>query len=248
MPRIRTVKPEHWNDKQLPSISLQAHLLWIGTWNFSDDKGIFENDPLLIKSQIFPRRTDVRVDQVESWLGQLVKARYIVPFTHNGEGYFISRTFGTHQRIDKPQPSRIPDEALKSALKQVTEHSKNIPRTVEERSSLYSSVEYSSVKESSGGAGKPPPEKFFKPDLDSLKNYFTEIGLDEQTASAQAAIFFDHYESNGWKIGGRAKMKNWQAAARNWKKNMQIFKNGTHQPASTKSGTSEARINTAKNW
>ena len=26
---------------------------------------------------------------------------------------------------------------------------------------------------------------------------------------------FDHYESNGWKVGGRAPVKNWQAAARN---------------------------------
>ena len=42
MPRIRTVKPEHWSDKQLSEITLPAHLFWIGTWNFSDDEGVFE--------------------------------------------------------------------------------------------------------------------------------------------------------------------------------------------------------------
>jgi len=32
----------------------------------------------------------------------------------------------------------------------------------------------------------------------------------------EAETFFDYFESNGWKVGGRAPMKNWQAAARNW--------------------------------
>lgn len=31
-----------------------------------------------------------------------------------------------------------------------------------------------------------------------------------------AANFWDYYESNGWKVGGKAPMKNWQAAARGW--------------------------------
>ena len=34
------------------------------------------------------------------------------------------------------------------------------------------------------------------------------VGKDVQGA-------FDHYEANGWKVGGRAPVKNWQAAARN---------------------------------
>jgi len=30
--------------------------------------------------------------------------------------------------------------------------------------------------------------------------------------------FFNHFQSNGWKVGGRAPMKDWNAAARNWSK------------------------------
>lgn len=33
---------------------------------------------------------------------------------------------------------------------------------------------------------------------------------------AMAENFFDYYQSNGWKIGGRAPMRDWKAAARNW--------------------------------
>jgi hypothetical protein len=113
MARIRTIKPIHWNDKELPKISLPAHLLWIASWNFSDDDGVFESDPLLIKSQVFPRRTDIRMEQISQWLDQLVKARFIIPFCYEGEGYYWSRTFKTHQKIDKRQPSKIPSEYLR---------------------------------------------------------------------------------------------------------------------------------------
>src|SRR5688572_9402149 len=108
MARHRTIKPIHWSDKELANISLPAHLLWIATWNFSDDEGIFEGDVQLIRSQVFPRRTDIRTEQIEQWLGQLVTARFVIPFTYNGGGYYISRTFKTHQKIDKPQKSKIP--------------------------------------------------------------------------------------------------------------------------------------------
>lgn len=116
MARIRTVKPQHWSDKELSNISLQAHLLWIGLWNFSDDEGVFENDAILIKSQIFPRRSDVRVEQVSQWLDQLAKARFVIPFTFNGTGYYIHRTFKTHQKIDKPQESKIPSDTIRRIL------------------------------------------------------------------------------------------------------------------------------------
>lgn len=32
----------------------------------------------------------------------------------------------------------------------------------------------------------------------------------------EAAKFWDYFSSNGWKVGGKAPMKDWQAAARNW--------------------------------
>lgn len=116
MPRIRTIKPTHVSDKELAGITLQAHLLWVLSWCFSDDEGIFENDPLLIKSQVFPRRTDVRVTDVSQWLDQLVKARFIIPFDHDGIGYYIHRTFKTHQKIDRPQESKVPFELIRRIL------------------------------------------------------------------------------------------------------------------------------------
>ena len=127
MARIRSIKPEHWNDKELANLPLPAHLLWIGMWNFSDDAGIIEADPLLIRSQVFPRRTDIRTEQMEQWLGQLVKARFVIPFEYNGSGYYIHRTFSTHQKIEKPKVSKIPNEVILNVLDHSFENPRRIP-------------------------------------------------------------------------------------------------------------------------
>ena len=61
-----------------------------------------------------------------------------------------------------------------------------------------------------GGAGGGT--KVFKPPtLEEVKAYAAEKNFD-----LDAESFIDHYMSNGWKVGGRAAMKDWKAAVRNW--------------------------------
>lgn len=52
--------------------------------------------------------------------------------------------------------------------------------------------------------------------------YFAE----KQWPSVEGQKFFNHYESNGWLVGGKTPMRNWQAAARNWMLNSEKFNNG----------------------
>jgi hypothetical protein len=225
MARIRTVKPEHWSDKSLAAISTSAHLLWIGTWNFSDDEGIFENDPLLLKSQVFPRKTEVTPKLITKWLMELENEGFIIAFEHGGTQYYKSRTFTAHQKIDRPTPSKIPDDVIFKI-------SQNTRRTLDE-SSTPIRVEESRVEESRvvGAA----PVRFLKPTTDQLTDYFMEIGLDDFSAMAQAKLFFDWYEGNGWKVGkAKNAMKDWKATVRTWKGRMNDFKNTPN--ATTQSG------------
>lgn len=173
MARIRTVKPEHWNDKHLPSITLQAHLLWIGIWNFSDDKGVIENDPFFIKSQIFPRRKDIRLEQVEQWLDQLVQARFLVPFTYNNVGYLVSRTFLAHQKIDKPKPSKVPQEIIREAI---TLTEQECSGCVVDASTTSRAVEYSNstVEEGKGEYILSPTAQKEKTEEDTIYEKFNE--------------------------------------------------------------------------
>lgn len=50
-----------------------------------------------------------------------------------------------------------------------------------------------------------------KPTLTECQDYFKEL-----QQPLEADKFFDYFSSNGWKVGGRAAMKDWKSAARNW--------------------------------
>lgn len=54
---------------------------------------------------------------------------------------------------------------------------------------------------------------FAKPTSDDIKEY-----CDERANNVDANTFFDFYESKGWLVG-KAKMKDWKAAVRNWERN-----------------------------
>jgi len=49
--------------------------------------------------------------------------------------------------------------------------------------------------------------------------YFKE----KNTATIEAEKFYNHFQSNGWLVGGKSKMKDWKAAARNWILNAEKF-------------------------
>lgn len=51
-----------------------------------------------------------------------------------------------------------------------------------------------------------------KPTIENVKAYFLENNFPE----LEAIKFFNYFSSNGWLVGGRTPMVNWQAAAQNW--------------------------------
>lgn len=110
MARIRTIKPEFWEDENLANISPQALLLFIGIKNFADDKGVIRANDMLIKSKVFPVREDIRRQDVARWLQELIDNSFLVPLEYDGKGYYVLDLSG--ERIDRPQPSVIPDEII----------------------------------------------------------------------------------------------------------------------------------------
>jgi hypothetical protein len=58
-----------------------------------------------------------------------------------------------------------------------------------------------------------------KPTLGLAIDYF----LSQENTETEANKFFNYYSSIGWLIGGKTKMKDWKAAARNWMLNTAKF-------------------------
>lgn len=234
MARIRTIKPAHVNDKELPSITLHAHLFWVLSWCFSDDEGVMENDPLLLKSQIFPRRTDIRVDQVQGWIDQLVKARYIIPFEYENEGYLLHRTFKTHQKIDRPQPSKIPENVIR--------------RLIAERST---NVRPCKGEESIGEEGRgitPAPDLsnsnlYRKPKIPTFEEVH-RVFISQGGTEEMAKKFFEQNESTGW-FYKNSPITNFASQVpgfiKSWKEN--LVKNGSSKTGKSNFGKATGTVN-----
>jgi hypothetical protein len=67
---------------------------------------------------------------------------------------------------------------------------------------------------------KSSAKKRENPSLEEVKEYFKQ----EEYSEFEAERFYNYYTSNGWLIGGRTKMIDWNAAARNWMLNTAKFK------------------------
>ncbi|MFV0472179.1 MAG: hypothetical protein ACK5L7_09155 [Paludibacteraceae bacterium] len=57
------------------------------------------------------------------------------------------------------------------------------------------------------------------PKLKDVLDYFAT----QKSTGTEANKFYNYFQSNGWKIGGKAPMEDWQAAARNWIINIPAF-------------------------
>jgi hypothetical protein len=63
---------------------------------------------------------------------------------------------------------------------------------------------------------------FVVPQPGEVQQYFAS----QKYPSVEAAKFYNYFQSNGWLVGGRTKMKDWKAAARNWMLNANKFAKG----------------------
>lgn len=64
---------------------------------------------------------------------------------------------------------------------------------------------------------------FIIPDIEEVKSFIQN--------EEEAEKFFNYYSANGWKVGGKTPMKDWQAAGRNWMLNSKKFNNKSRTPS-----------------
>ena len=103
------------------------------------------------------------------------------------------------------------DEVQESDLKVEEEKEKKLREKKKKIFSNNSAVISSEVEKSIS--------KHSKPTLEEAQIYFLEKNFSE----IEAQRFFNYFESNGWLVGGKTKMKDWKAAARNWMLNTKKF-------------------------
>ena len=106
MARIRTIKPEFWDDLKISKVSRDARLLYIGMWNFADDLGVIIGDSLWIKSRVFPF-DQIQIQQFDKWIQELVKSGFISLFSYQEEEFYYLPNLTRHQVINRPNLDKV---------------------------------------------------------------------------------------------------------------------------------------------
>lgn len=114
MPRIRTVKPEFWEDELLGVMPRDARLLFIATFNMADDEGILRWTPAYIKAQAFMYDDDLTIADVGKLMQCLADTGLVFPFIGGvaRQQMALVVNFRKHQRINRPQKSKLPPPSL----------------------------------------------------------------------------------------------------------------------------------------
>ena len=105
MARIRTIKPEFFDDEDIAAMSPQARLGFVGLWLQADREGRLKDQPGRLKARIFPF-DDVDMDAV---LEEMAQHNFIRRYQIGDARLIQVRTFRKHQFVNpREEPSQLP--------------------------------------------------------------------------------------------------------------------------------------------
>lgn len=113
MARIRSVKPEFWDDRKLAKrTSRDARLLYIALWNLADEHARLNGDPQWIKGQVFSYDDDLDPAAVTKLLEELEAPAVgaVMAYEVDGDPYLFLPKLARHQRLEPEKVrSRLPE-------------------------------------------------------------------------------------------------------------------------------------------
>lgn len=115
MARIRSIKPEFPQSESMGRVSRDARLLFVELWTICDDSGRTRAASRMLASLLFPYDDDAP-SLMDGWLAELEREGCIVRYVADGSTYIQVCKWLSHQKIDKPSPSKIPEFAESSRI------------------------------------------------------------------------------------------------------------------------------------
>lgn len=119
MARIRYIKPEFYSDTKLSDLSIVARYFYIGLFCQLDLNGICEDDPKLLKREIFPYDDEITSAKVAQLINELVEKGRLKKLSYDGKDYLFCPKFSKHQNFHKGEKGKhaIPFELLDMTVK-----------------------------------------------------------------------------------------------------------------------------------
>ena len=112
--------------KQVNGLSMGAKLLFTWMIPHCDDWGRMSGDPEVVKAIVLPMDNDYSPELIDSYLWEMVKAKLIVRYLHDGEQYLCFPKWEEHQTgLHKRTDSKFPEP--NSNIQEVPGSSRKFP-------------------------------------------------------------------------------------------------------------------------
>lgn len=178
MARRRMIDPNFFISEDVSRLDIFERLLLIGLFSNADDYGKGRAKPEFLRSIIFPY-DDIPLEKIKNALTNISKNISIKFYNVNNSSYYIFQNWDKWQRVDKPQPSLIPDPIFSE------NDSKNESENDSKNDSKNDSENDSCLKEKKRKENKrkefKEKEKELKPTLS--KNFSLTTSLDDPSLS-----------------------------------------------------------------
>ncbi len=211
MGRIRTVKPEFFLHEGLfdleQELACPVRIAFQGLWCQADREGRFTWQPRKLKAQVCPY-DELDFSRV---LDALASRGFLIKYAFGSVVFGLIPSFKSHQIINnKERASAIPPhDASDVTIITCTDEAR-----VEHAKGTRDPTRNKEQGKEQGSARTP--KRFTPPTLEQVNAY-----CQERRNDVNPQRFIDHYESNGWKVGGKGAMKDWKASVRTWEGNQQ---------------------------
>ncbi|MDH7604727.1 MAG: hypothetical protein QHH13_07505 [Melioribacter sp.] len=108
MARRRMIDPNFFISEDVSKLDIFERFVLIGLFSNADDYGKGRAKPEFLRSIIFPY-DDIPVEKIKNALTNISKVISIKFYQVNNSSYYIFLNWNKWQRVEKPQPSLIPD-------------------------------------------------------------------------------------------------------------------------------------------
>lgn len=108
MGRIRSIKPEFPQSESMGRVSREARLCFVLLWTMADDEGRLRGNAALLASLLYPYDAAEAARHMPKWISELEREGCVTPYRVGADSYVQITNWRSHQKIDKPMPSKIP--------------------------------------------------------------------------------------------------------------------------------------------
>lgn len=209
----RMIRESLLESEKISKLSDFDFRLWVILILLSDDYGVADARPEMIKGRGYPLRPRISVRDIQDGLERLAAGRCVTRYTAGGRPYVQFPNWGAHQRL-RDSRHRYPTMEEADDPRQVAASRGELRRVAADcgnsRPEPEPEVEPELEYEGRGRA-RARENAFRPPTVGEAEQYAREMGY----AGFNAERFVAYYESNGWRVG-RNPMKDWRATVRNW--------------------------------